>query len=174
MPKLLEGSSALRVDGFKDIFRMSTFLTILHVLFCLFLIGVVLLQSGRSGGMGVLSGAASQQVFGGRGAGNFLQRLTTIVAFMFLATCTALGYFSSSTHDRGLNSDNPSTTLSTGDGGASGDASASGDARATGASSTSTTTTPTPAEPTPAAETAGDAGAAAAPSEAPAATGGDQ
>ncbi len=134
---------------------MSTFLTILHVFLCLFLIGVVLLQSGRSGGMGVLSGGASQQVFGGRGAGNFLQKITTGVAFMFLATCTALGYFSSSTQDRGLNSDTATTTTS--DGGARGDASATSDARP---ASTNTSLTP-PATPTPvepAVEAASDAG----------------
>ncbi|MFO0557304.1 MAG: preprotein translocase subunit SecG [Polyangiales bacterium] len=105
---------------------MTTFLTIIHVLLCLFLIGVVLLQSGRSGGMGVLSGAASQQVFGGRGAGNFLQRVTTVVAFMFLLTCTTLGYLASSTRDRGLATPEPgSTTVTVGgarDGGASADA----------------------------------------------------
>ncbi|MDP3274280.1 MAG: preprotein translocase subunit SecG [Deltaproteobacteria bacterium] len=81
---------------------MATFLTIVHVILCLFLIGVVLLQSGRAGGMGVLSGGASQQVFGGRGAGNFLQKVTGVAAFMFLLTCATLGYIASSTRDRGL------------------------------------------------------------------------
>ncbi len=138
---------------------MTTFLTILHVLLCAFLIAVVLLQSGKSGGMGVLSGAASQQVFGGRGAGNFLQRLTTIVAFMFLATCTALGYFASSTQDRGLNSD---TATPTADGGAAADASAAADARAV--PSNTSLTPPVVIEP---AATA-DAGAAPAVETAPA------
>lgn len=93
---------------------MTTFLTIVHVIMCLFLIGVVLLQSGRSGGMGVLSGAASQQVFGGRGAGNFLQRVTSVVAFMFLITCFTLGFLASSTRDRGLATpDQPSSTTVT-------------------------------------------------------------
>ncbi|MBL8678296.1 MAG: preprotein translocase subunit SecG [Myxococcales bacterium] len=107
---------------------MTTFLTIIHVILCLFLIAVVLLQSGRSGGMGVLSGAASQQVFGGRGAGNFLQRLTSIVAFMFMFTCATLGFIASSTRDRGLaRSEQQSTTVAVGgqrDGGADGSAAA--------------------------------------------------
>lgn len=94
---------------------MTTFLTIVHVILCLFLIGVVLLQSGRSGGMGVLSGAASQQVFGGRGAGNFLQRVTSVVAFMFLITCFTLGFLASSTRDRGLATpEQTSTTVTVG------------------------------------------------------------
>jgi preprotein translocase subunit SecG len=103
---------------------MIPFLTIVHVFLCLFLIGVVLLQSGRSGGMGVLSGAASQQVFGGRGAGNFLQRLTSVVAFLFMLTCATLGYLASSTRDRGLATpESESTTVTVGgqsrDGGSS-------------------------------------------------------
>ncbi len=103
---------------------MSTFLTIVHVFLCLFLIGVVLLQSGRAGGMGVLSGASSQQVFGGRGAGNFLQRVTSIVAFLFLFTCATLGFMATSTRDRGLaalSAPSGSTTVTVGtarDGGA--------------------------------------------------------
>lgn len=140
---------------------MTTFLTIIHVFLCLFLIGVVLLQSGRSGGMGVLSGAASQQVFGGRGAGNFLQRVTTVVAFMFLLTCTTLGYLASSTRDRGLATPEPgSTTVTVGgarDGGASADAAST---------SPSSETTADSGSASPAATTESDA----APSAEPAAT----
>jgi preprotein translocase subunit SecG len=136
---------------------MTTFLTIVHVFLCLFLIGVVLLQSGRSGGMGVLSGAASQQVFGGRGAGNFLQRVTGVVAFMFLLTCATLGYLASSTRDRGLATPEPgSTTITVGgqrDGGAEAGANASPAADA----AVSAPSTP------PAAESS-EAGAAAEPS----------
>jgi preprotein translocase subunit SecG len=110
---------------------MTTFLTIIHVLLCLLLIGVVLLQSGRSGGMGVLSGAASQQVFGGRGAGNFLQRVTAVVSFLFLLTCTALGYLASSTRDRGLTTPEPtSTTVTVGTAGQDGANSSSSSERA--------------------------------------------
>jgi len=81
---------------------MITLLTIVHVLVCLFLIAVVLLQSGRAGGMGVLSGAATQVVFGGRGAGNFLQKVTAVCAILFMLTCSTLAWVASSTRDRGL------------------------------------------------------------------------
>ena len=78
---------------------MSTFLTIVHVIVCIFLVAVVLLQSGRAGGMGVLSGAATQTVFGGRGASGFLTRATSICATIFILTSASLAYTSSSSRD---------------------------------------------------------------------------
>ena len=65
---------------------MITLLTVLHIVVCLFLILVVLLQAGKGGGMGIAfgGGGGSQTVFGSSGAGNFLTRLTSITAFLFL------------------------------------------------------------------------------------------
>lgn len=74
---------------------LQTFLNIVHVFVCFFLILVVLLQQGRGGGMGSAFGGASAQVFGGRGAGNFLTRLTAICAVVFMATSMSLAYLSS-------------------------------------------------------------------------------
>jgi preprotein translocase subunit SecG len=74
---------------------MITFLYVLYVMVCLFLILVVLLQAGR-GGMGSAFGGSSQTVFGGSGAGNFLTRLTVISAAMFMMLSAALTYVSSS------------------------------------------------------------------------------
>jgi preprotein translocase subunit SecG len=74
---------------------LQTFLNILHIFVCFFLILVVLLQQGRGGGMGSAFGGASAQVFGGRGAGNFLTRLTAICAVIFMATSMSLAYLSS-------------------------------------------------------------------------------
>jgi preprotein translocase subunit SecG len=79
---------------------MQTLLYIVHVFVCLFLILVVLLQQGRGGGLGSMAGG-STQVFGGRGAGNFLSRLTTICAAIFMVTSMSLAYLSSS-GDRAL------------------------------------------------------------------------
>lgn len=78
---------------------MTTLLTIVHVFVCLFLVGVVLLQSGRAGGMGVLSGAATQTVFGGRGAGGFLAKATAVCATLFMLTSASLAYTSTSGRD---------------------------------------------------------------------------
>ena len=83
---------------------MITFLTIVHVLVCLFLILVVLLQAGKGGGMGIAfgGGGGSQTVFGSSGAGNFLTRLTSITAFLFLLTSLALAHYSSQQDSRRL------------------------------------------------------------------------
>jgi preprotein translocase subunit SecG len=80
---------------------MSTFLSIIHVGVCIFLILVVLLQQGRGGGLGSAFGGASQQVFGGRGAGNFMTRLTWGCALVFILTSVSLAWLSSS-GDRSL------------------------------------------------------------------------
>lgn len=81
---------------------MATFLSVLHVFVCLFLILVVLLQQGKGGGLGsAFGGAATQQVFGGRGAGNFLTRMTWVCAAVFILTSVSLAYIASS-GDRSL------------------------------------------------------------------------
>lgn len=76
---------------------MYTFVSIVYVFVCLFLILVVLLQSGKGGGIGsAFGGGASQQIFGGAGAGNLLTRLTTGFAFTFMALSVWLAFLSSS------------------------------------------------------------------------------
>jgi preprotein translocase subunit SecG len=74
---------------------MITFLYIVYVMVCLFLILVVLLQAGK-GGMGAAFGGSSQTVFGSSGAGNFLTRLTVISAALFMMLSATLTYVSSS------------------------------------------------------------------------------
>ena len=74
---------------------LQTFLNIVHIFVCLFLILVVLLQQGRGGGMGSALGGAGAQVFGGRGAGNFMTRLTAICAGIFMLTSVSLAYLAS-------------------------------------------------------------------------------
>jgi preprotein translocase subunit SecG len=81
---------------------LTTILSIIHILACGFLILVVLLQQGRGGGLGAaFGGAATRQVFGGRGAGNLLTRLTAISAIVFMSTSITLAYIASS-GDRSL------------------------------------------------------------------------
>lgn len=79
--------------------------TLLYVFICFFLIGVVLLQSGKGGGLGSAfgggGGGAGQQVFGGAGAGNILTKLTAISAALFMILSITLAYLSSS-RDEGL------------------------------------------------------------------------
>jgi preprotein translocase subunit SecG len=75
---------------------LTTLLEIIHVSVCLFLMLVVLLQQGKGGGMGAaFGGGATQQVFGGRGAGNILTRATAICATIFMLTSVSLAYVAS-------------------------------------------------------------------------------
>jgi len=69
---------------------------VIHVAACLFLILVVLLQPGKSGGLGAFTGAGATQVFGGRGAGNILTRATWITAATFFLTSVVLAFLSTS------------------------------------------------------------------------------
>jgi preprotein translocase subunit SecG len=72
---------------------MTTFLTVLHVMVCLVLILVVLLQRGKGSDIGAaLGGGGSNTVFGSRGAGNFLTKLTTASAVLFMVTSLSLSY----------------------------------------------------------------------------------
>ena len=72
---------------------MSVVLVVIHVFVCIFLIAVVLLQRGRGAEIGaVFGGGASSTVFGSRGAGNFLSKLTTASAVIFMITSLALSY----------------------------------------------------------------------------------
>jgi preprotein translocase subunit SecG len=73
---------------------MTIFLTVLHVMVCLLLIVVVLLQRGKGAEIGaVFGGGAGTTVFGSRGAGNFLTKLTTGAAIVFMLTSLTLAYF---------------------------------------------------------------------------------
>jgi len=64
----------------------------IHVMACLFLIVVVLLQTGKGADMGAVFGGGSQTLFGSSGAGNFLTKLTTGIAVMFMLTSLILTY----------------------------------------------------------------------------------
>jgi preprotein translocase subunit SecG len=74
---------------------VTIFLTVLHVMVSLVLIVVVLLQHGKGADIGaVFGGGASSTVFGSRGAGNFLTKLTTASALLFMVTSLSLAYLS--------------------------------------------------------------------------------
>ena len=61
----------------------------LHIIVCVILVLLVLLQSGKEG-MGVIFGGGSSSLFGSSGAGGILVKLTTFMAVIFI--CTSLGY----------------------------------------------------------------------------------
>jgi len=75
-------------------------LTVLHVLVCLFLIVVVLLQSGKAADLaGAFGGMGSQTAFGPRGSATLLSKATTISAIVFMVTSMSLSIFA--TRDAG-------------------------------------------------------------------------
>jgi len=69
---------------------LTTLFLIIHVLASLFLILVVLLQSGKGAEIGAAFGGSSQTLFGGRGAATFLNKLTTAAAVVFMLTSLSL------------------------------------------------------------------------------------
>jgi len=70
---------------------MITLLTVFHVIVCIFLILVVLLQQGKGADWaGAFGGGGSQATFGARGAGTILSRATTAAAVIFMITSLAL------------------------------------------------------------------------------------
>src|SRR6202049_188943 len=70
---------------------LFTLLTILHVLVCLFLIVVVLLQSGKAADLaGAFGGMGSQTAFGPRGSATLLSKATTGSAVVFMITSLSL------------------------------------------------------------------------------------
>lgn len=68
-----------------------TVITVIHVFFALVLIGIVLLQQGKGADMGAsFGGGSSNTVFGASGADNFLVKVTTLCAVVFMGTSIAL------------------------------------------------------------------------------------
>ncbi len=74
---------------------MHTFLSVLHVMVGLFLILVILLQAGKGAAIGAsLGSAGSQAMFGSSGSVNFLTKLTTGAAIIFMITSLSLSVLS--------------------------------------------------------------------------------
>lgn len=74
---------------------MQIALTILHIAVSIFMIAVVLLQSGKGAEMGASFGSGgSQSVFGAGGGNSFLSKLTTAAAVIFMLTSLTLAYIS--------------------------------------------------------------------------------
>ena len=74
---------------------MLTIITILHVLVCIALVLIVLLQAGKGAELGAAFGGASQTIFGSAGAMGFLSKLTTVAAVIFMITSLLLAFASS-------------------------------------------------------------------------------
>jgi len=74
---------------------MTTILIIIHVIIALLLIGVVLVQRGQGADMGAsFGGGGAQTLFGSRGSGSFLGKMTGGLAAAFMLTSLTLAFFS--------------------------------------------------------------------------------
>jgi len=73
---------------------MNYILLVIHILVCLSLIGIVLIQGGKGAEVGATFGAgASQTIFGASGGQSFLGKMTTGAAVIFMLTSLALAIF---------------------------------------------------------------------------------
>jgi preprotein translocase subunit SecG len=87
-------------------------LIVIHVLVCLFMIAVILLQQGKSADLaGAFGGQGSQTAFGPRSAANLLTRTTTWCAIIFMVTSISLTVMMAkqSQHQKSVLSGTPST-----------------------------------------------------------------
>lgn len=73
---------------------MFTFVVIIHLVVCLFLIFIILIQSSKGAEMGAAFGGSSQTLFGSRGAATFLSKMTTFAAIVFMLTSLSLAILS--------------------------------------------------------------------------------
>ena len=72
---------------------MSILLIVIHVVVCIALIMIVLLQTGKGADMGAaFGGGSSQTLFGSTGASTFLSKATTAAAIVFMLTSLTLAY----------------------------------------------------------------------------------
>ena len=90
---------------------MTIFLIIIHVVVCIALIMIVLLQTGKGADMGAAFGmGASQTLFGSSGAGGFLSRATTVAAVVFMLTSLTLAYMSGNRTGQSIMTEVPAAT----------------------------------------------------------------
>lgn len=73
---------------------MYTLMLMIHIIVCIFLIFIVLMQSSKGAELGAAFGGSSQTLFGSRGAATFLSKLTTVAAIIFMLTSLTLAVFS--------------------------------------------------------------------------------
>ena len=87
---------------------MPIFVIILHVIVCIALIMIVLLQTGKGADMGAaFGGGSSQTLFGSTGASTFLSKATTVAAVIFMLTSLTLAYMSGGKTTKSLMDDAP-------------------------------------------------------------------
>jgi len=90
---------------------MQTALVVLHLIICLALIVIVLLQTGKGSEIGAVFGSSSQTLFGSTGGSTFFGKLTTGIAIVFMLTSLILaGRSSRVTNESVMSGANPVAT----------------------------------------------------------------
>ena len=124
---------------------MYALLMALHLIVCLCLVAVILVQSGKGGGLaGGAFGGATQTVFGGRGATDFITRATIVLGVLFFMTSLSLALITTRGNVGGR------SVVSEAAKRAAGTAPPAGVPPATGAPTGTAPATPAPATPPPA------------------------
>src|SRR5210317_1988662 len=73
---------------------MVTILTIIHILVCIFLVSIVLLQHGKGADIGATFGGGGESLFGTEGPVPIMNKITTAEAVIFMITSISLAYIS--------------------------------------------------------------------------------
>jgi preprotein translocase subunit SecG len=95
LPDFRKYFCSCRWQLFWGIEFVQTFILTLHIIVCVLLVILVLLQAGKEG-MGVIFGGGNTSVFGSGGAGGILAKLTTLMAVIFVITSLSYTYVTSS------------------------------------------------------------------------------
>lgn len=91
---------------------MYQFVLFIHTLLAIFIVALVLIQQGKGATAGAaFGGGASQTVFGSRGSGSFLFRLTAGLITLFFITSIGLNSLASYTHKQDRNLHLPASLL---------------------------------------------------------------
>lgn len=88
---------------------MPAIITIIHVVVCLFLVVIVLLQHGKGADIGATFGGGNT-VFGSEGPVPLLNKVTTAAAIIFMVTSISLAYISAKSGTRSVMQNAPLTT----------------------------------------------------------------
>ena len=87
---------------------MSLLIIVIHIIVCIALIMIVLLQTGKGADMGAaFGGGSSQTLFGSTGASTFLSKATTVAAVVFMLTSLILAYMSGNKSGKSIVMDSP-------------------------------------------------------------------
>ena len=87
---------------------MTIVLVILHIVVCIALIMIVLLQTGKGADIGAaFGGGSSSTLFGSTGASTFLSKATTAAAIVFMLTSLGLAYLTSHRYSTSVVTDTP-------------------------------------------------------------------